>query len=199
MPKALKKQKTTIKLYQTPTLNKIAKKLAKKPKKFEYEHMEQSYIQRKKAGIMHENKSTLFPGIEFDHKLRPVKIRGPLQLYELKYIVQKKCDIELRSPRTQRAYKRNGSIKHIQKQLDEKICSKAFVRWKNEYSYNLQPNLEHCIVWVKGYTWKQLEELNYQKKLPFTAKVAFYWINDPKIRLVTTIPHYHVIYNKHEI
>jgi hypothetical protein len=196
MPKN-KPQKRTIKIYQTPILNKIARKLIKEPRKFEHiEKLNTQNTQQKE--IIHKNQSTLFPGIEFNQKLEPIKIKGPLRLYELKYIVQKRCNIELRSPRTQRAYKRYGSIKHIQKQLSEEIHSKTFIRRKNEYPYNLQPNLEHCIIWVKGYTWEQLEELNYRRKLPYTIKAAFYWINDSKFRTVTTIPHYHVIYDKHE-
>jgi hypothetical protein len=183
-------KRTKKEFYHTPILNKIAKKLLKEPRKFEY---------RKKLTKQEEIQGinqALFPGIEFDHKLIPIKVKQPLQLYELEFIVKKKCNIELRSPRAARIYKRKASIAHIQKELDQKDQSKVVIKRLNEYPYNLQPNLEHYIVWTKGYTWKEIKNLVKIKKAPFIHKAAFYWINDPKFRSVTTIPHYHLIYDK---
>lgn len=141
----------------------------------------------------------IFPGIRFDNKSQPVKIIRPLELHELKLIVALRCDIELRSPRTARAYKRsNKDISFIKKKLDESSYQRTVIRNKNNYPYNLKPNLQHWIAWSKGYTWQELEQQLKDKQLPFilNTNVKFYWINDPKFRSILTIPHYHLIYEK---
>ena len=101
----------------------------------------------------------IFPGIRFDNKSQPIKVVRPLELHELKLIVALRCDIELRSPRTARAYKRsNKDISFIQKKLDESSYQRTVIRHKNNYPYNLKPNLQHWIAWSKGYTWQELEQ-----------------------------------------
>jgi hypothetical protein len=140
--------------------------------------------------------SIIYSGIKFDFNSNPIEILKPLSLNELKLIVARKCNIELRSDRVAQAYKESDkTLTTIQSELD-KYQGKTIIRLKNNYPYNLKPQLEHWIAWSKGYTWKDLEQQYFDKKLPFTQKTAFHWINDPKFRSIQIIPHYHIIYDK---
>jgi hypothetical protein len=198
MPKQKKVKKD---LFHSPILNRIAKQIIKEHQNWFNDDQRSKYFDHKNMTmILKDNQKInqlIYPNIKFDQLLKPIGIKGPLELFELKFLVTKKCNIELRSPRTARVYKRSGSITHIEKMLN-KYDFKTVIRRKNEYPYNLKRNLEHQIAWTKGYTWNELEKLYITKKLPYIQKATYYWINDPKIRSVKSIPHYHLIYDKNE-
>ena len=148
----------------------------------------------------HLRKQILYPGIRFDiNGKRPISIRQPLELDELKLIVKMKCNIRLRSPKTEQIYQiAKHNTNQIKKELD-KYPHNTIIRLENSYPYNLKPNLQHWVAWTKGYTWNDLNKLMCKKQLPFLDNAAFYWINDPKFRSISTIPHYHLIYkNKYK-
>jgi hypothetical protein len=142
--------------------------------------------------------SFIYPGIEFSRTCRPMRIVKPLSINELKLIVALKCNIELRSEQVAQAYKESDkNLKPIQSELD-KYYGKTIIRLKNNYPYNLKPQLEHWIAWSKGYTWKDLEQQYYDKRLPFTDTAVFHWINDSRFRSIQSIPHYHIIYERNK-
>jgi hypothetical protein len=142
--------------------------------------------------------SFIYPGIEFSRTCRPMRIVKPLSINELKLIVALKCNIELRSEQVAQAYKESDkNLKPIQSELD-KYYGKTIIRLQNNYPYNLKPQLEHWIAWSKGYTWKDLEQQYYDKRLPFTDTAVFHWINDSRFRSIQSIPHYHIIYERNK-
>jgi hypothetical protein len=97
--------------------------------------------------------SIIYSGIKFDFNSNPIEILKPLNLNELKLIVARKCNIELRSDQVAQAYKKSDkNLTHIQSKLDE-CTGRTIIRLKNNYPYNLKPQLEHWIAWSKGYTW----------------------------------------------
>ena len=152
--------------------------------------------QQSKDIFNHESYPGMYPGIKFNEQMKPIKIIRPLDLYELKLIVRLKSDIELRSDRIRRAYERSGKdITQIQDKLDQHK-GKTIIRLPNNYPYNLKPKFNHWIAWCKEYTWKDLDKLLEEKRLPFIDNAVFYWINDPKFRSIQSIPHYHLIYER---
>jgi hypothetical protein len=142
--------------------------------------------------------SIIYSGIKFDFNSNPIEILKPLNLNELKLIVARKCNIELRSDQVAQAYRKSDkTLTTIQSELD-KCQGRTIIRLKNNYPYNLKPQLEHWIAWSKGYTWKDLEQQYYDKKLPFIDTSVFHWINDSRFRSIQSIPHYHIIYERNK-
>jgi hypothetical protein len=142
--------------------------------------------------------SIIYSGIKFDFNSNPIEILKPLSLNELKLIVARKCNIELRSDQIAQAYKESDkNLTQIQSELN-KSQGRTIIRLKNNYPYNLKPQFEHWIAWSKGYTWKDLEQQYYDKRLPFTDTAVFHWINDSRFRSIQSIPHYHIIYERNK-
>ena len=110
-----------------------------------------------------------------------------------------RCDIKLRSPETEQAYQQSDKspLGFLHQKLQQYPDHKTIIKLNNNYPYNLKPEYKHQIAWAKGYTWKEIENLVNDKRAPFTSNAAFYWINHPKFRSITTIPHYHIIHEKH--
>ena len=148
----------------------------------------------KDKAIALEMTNKLYPNITFNRQYRPIRITGPLSLNELKLIIRLQPSIELRSRLTTRAYQRYRKTKNVNKDLQQilkKYPKKSITRLENKYPYNLQQPLKHYVVWCKGYTWKEIED---KKDLLYIKQAKLYWINAPKFRSITTIPHYHLIY-----
>ena len=129
-----------------------------------------------------------FDNLEIDPKRKkPIKIKGPLGIKELEYIIRKRANISLRSIRCERAYKRfltKHKGNHFPNLMDQKIKLKL-----NDYPYNLKPELKHYILWYHG-TWEGFEE-NY-KNLCERHNPELYWINKKEHRSIET-PHAHLI------